>query len=346
MLSPSPSDTREFSLFLHALTTRSLAGHIPSREEILFLLGLEPESPELELLCRQADIMARKVTNGIGRIWSAVGIDRRLCSMSCDFCSFGEKWGLIDGDSEWSAEDVVQTVRCSVQGGASWVTLRTTEFYSTSRLIELTRQIRKAVPGKYALVVNTGELDLEKARSLHEAGVTGVYHTLRLGEGTNTRFDPEVRLQTLAAVRDSPLELYHMVEPLGPEHTNDDIADRLLIAHEYSASLSGVMARINVKGTPFEGSTPVSEARISQITAISRICGGTTIRDICVVPPSVRSLCSGANAVTVEVGAIPRSEHTEQRKAWNNFDVVQAGKLLRQAGYKMSPQPRQEARHG
>lgn len=341
-----PSDTREFLLFLNEVMARAIAGHVPSREEILFLLGLNPEAPEVEILRQQADIMAKKVTNGIGRIWSAVGIDNRLCPMSCDFCSFGEKWRLVDGDSEWPVENVIQTARRSVQEGASWFTLRTTEYYSASRLIELAHQVRREVPGDYALVVNTGELDQGKARRLHEAGVTGVYHTLRLGEGTNTRFAPELRLQTLAAVRDSSLELYHMVEPLGQEHTNDEIADRLLIANEYGASLSGVMARVNVKGTPFGGSVPVSEARVSQITAISRICGGSAIRDICVVPPTVRSLCSGANAVTVEVGAVPRSERTEQSRAWNNFDIARAGEMLRQAGYKTPLQTCKEPCHG
>lgn len=50
--------------------------------------------------------------------------------MNCEFCSFGEKWGLIKDESEWPDEDVVKTARLSVSGGVSWFTLRTTEFYS------------------------------------------------------------------------------------------------------------------------------------------------------------------------------------------------------------------------
>ena len=77
----------------------------------------------------------------------------------------------------------MRTASLSVRGGASWITLRTTEFYSTGRLAALARKIRAEVPGDYSLAVNTGELDAAKAELLCKAGVTGVYHTLRLGEG-------------------------------------------------------------------------------------------------------------------------------------------------------------------
>ena len=70
--------------------------------------------------------------------------------------------GLIKDESEWPDEDVVKTARLSVSGGVSWFTLRTTEFYSVERLMALARKVRAEVPGDYALVVNTGELDAER----------------------------------------------------------------------------------------------------------------------------------------------------------------------------------------
>ena len=212
-----PADTLEaFSVFLNELSARTMRGGEPSREEILYLLETPPDSPQSELMRKKAQEMAIELTGNTGRVWSAVGIDRRSCPMNCEFCSFGEKWGLIKDESEWPDEDVVKTARLSVSGGVSWFTLRTTEFYSVERLMALARKVRAEVPGDYALVVNTGELDAEKARQLKDAGVTGVYHTLRLGEGETTRFEPATRLATMSAVCDSELELYHMVEPLGP----------------------------------------------------------------------------------------------------------------------------------
>ena len=329
------SNDHEFSLFPNNLTTRSLQGLPPAKEDILRLLELAPDAPEVELLRRQADSLARKLTNNQGLVWSAIGVDQCPCTMNCRFCSFGEKWGLVKAHTEWSEEDIVRTASLSVRGGASWITLRTTEFYSTERLAAMARKIRAEVPGDYSLAVNTGELDAAKAELLCKAGVTGVYHTLRLGEGRDTSFDPAERLATMASIRDSPLKLYYLVEPLGVEHTNEEIADHILVAHRFHAALSGVMGRVNVPGTPFEGCKPVGEARISQIIAICRLCGGTSIRDICVVPPSVRALQSGANVVTIEIGAIPRSDSIEYTTAWNDFGLTQAGELLRMAGYQI-----------
>ena len=332
-----PADTPEaFSGFLNELSARTMRGGEPSREEILYLLETPPDSPQSELMRKKAQEMAIELTGNTGRVWSAVGIDRRSCPMNCEFCSFGEKWGLIKDESEWPDEDVVKTARLSVSGGVSWFTLRTTEFYSVERLMALARKVRAEVPGDYALVVNTGELDAEKARQLKDAGVTGVYHTLRLGEGETTRFEPATRLATMSAVCDSDLELYHMVEPLGPEHGNEEIADRLIASRDCKAALSGVMARVNIKGTPFGDKEPVSESRVSQLVAVSRICGGSSTRDICVVPPTKRSLQSGANVVTIEIGSVPRSELTEHGTAWNGFGLKEALELLQSAGYTVN----------
>ena len=70
--------------------------------------------------------------------------------------------------------------------GASWVTLRTTEFYGLNRLCALAKKVREAVPGNYGLVVNTGEFGPLEARAMIASGIDVVYHSLRLGEGRTT----------------------------------------------------------------------------------------------------------------------------------------------------------------
>ena len=107
----------------------------------------------------------------------------------------------------------------------------------------LAKKVREAVPGNYGLVVNTGEFGPLEARAMIASGIDVVYHSLRLGEGRTTCFRPEERKATLSAVRDSDLELAHLVEPVGPEHTDDEIADVLMTALSNGAALSGAMAR-------------------------------------------------------------------------------------------------------
>ena len=323
----------DYAALLEEVSARTMRGGSATRAEIIRLLAVSPGSREAALLVRKARGMAAALTGNHGRIWSAIGIDNRPCPMNCAFCSFGEKWGLVGESSEWSDKEVVEAARVFVEAGASWFVLRTTQFYDFARLTALAATIRAKVSGAYDLVVNTGEFGPDGAQKLLDAGVSCVYHTLRLGEGKTTCFKPEERLATLAAIRDSNLKLVYLVEPLGPEHSNEEIADRLLTAYQNRATLCGVMARVNVPGTPFERHGTVSEERKACVTAVSRVCGGRATPDICVHPPSRQALAAGANVVIVECGSIPRSNRTEHKAAWNGFGLSEAKALLTEAGY-------------
>lgn len=322
-----------FKLFLDDLVSRTMAGQKPLKDEIVRLLDYSPDSPEADYMRTKAHEMAMSITGKRGKVWSAVGIEHRPCSMNCHFCAFGEKWGLIREEKDWEDADVIAAAKAAAETGASWFTLRTNEHYSLKKLAHLAKLAAEAAGQACAIAVNTGELDKEKTDMLASAGVMGVYHTWRLGEGETTRFAPETRLATMTAIANSPLRLYHMVEPVGPEHSNEEIAERMLAALACKASLGGVMARANVPGTPLENSGQISRERHSQLIAIARICGGISTPDICVVPPRREGLLSGANVVTVEMGAVPRSDKTDQKSAWKGFDVADARSLLRSAGY-------------
>ena len=114
--------------FIKELRVRALSGAPVSREDILRLLAIPPDSEEAAFLGRTARELARIVAGNEGRVWSAIGIDCRPCPMNCEFCAFGEKWGLIAEPHEWSDAEIVDAALAFVGAGASWVTLRTTEF--------------------------------------------------------------------------------------------------------------------------------------------------------------------------------------------------------------------------
>lgn len=187
-----------------------------------------------------------------------------------------------------------------------WIVLRTTEFYSLEILSELIGKIRRAVPGSYEIGLNVGEFDLEKANALHHAGVDFIYHSLRLGEGRDTRFEPEERLKTLRAVKNSPLKLVFLVEPIGVEHSNEEIADICLCAIEHQAIVTGGMARVP---------------------------------DICVHPATPKAMRFGANVAVVETGSIPRDSCCLPKEKWNHFDAQTAGEWFEQAGYTLCDGP-------
>lgn len=323
--------------YIDRLEEGALQGRQTAREDVLRLLELTPDGEDVRYLGQAARRVARVAAQNSGRVWSAIGLDSRPCPKNCAFCSFGEAWGLVRETVELSAEEAIAIARRLVAAGVAWVTLRTTEYYGFDRLCALAGRIRAAVPGRYDLVVNTGQMAEAEVAAMRAAGIGVVYHSLRLGEGVCTCFRPEERLATLRAVAASPLRLAHLVEPVGPEHGNEELAHVFMTALENGASLSGVMARVNVPGTPGASSAELPEARLAQIAAVTRLCGGLRVPDICVHPASRQAVEWGANVVVVEEGAVPRSDGF-CRDVWRGFDVARARALLREAGYAVRPE--------
>ena len=167
-----------------------------------------------------------------------------------------------------------------------------------------------------------------------ESGVDGVYHACRLREGIDTPFDPWDRKNTMGNVHRSGLKLISLVEPIGEEHTNEEIADNFIEILKYEAFISGAMARIPVPGTPLGNTKQISNSRLSQIIAVLRLSGGNIVKDICVHPVSLEALKSGANVMVVETGAIPRDIDCK-KDSWNGIDMIKANDLLKEAGYKI-----------
>ncbi|WP_295638708.1 helix-turn-helix transcriptional regulator [uncultured Mailhella sp.] len=320
--------------FMQDVRKRALNGGIPRRDEVVRLLSYAPDSPQAAYLGRLARQTARDVAGNRAGVWAAVGVDCAPCSMSCAFCAFGESWGVVKEAHEWSVERIADTARRFALAGASWVVLRTTEHYGAERLSALAAAVRAHVPSTCALVANTGQMSVDEIRRLGEAGVKVMYHALRLGEGRDTPFDPAGRRLALGRIREAGMELAHLVEPLGPEHGNEEIADVLLTALHAGARVCGVMARSNVPGTPFEGQDAVSDARLALVASVVRLCGGRNTPYVCVHPPVSLAVERGANVVVVETGAIPR-DRKEAGAEWRGFSMKDAVSLLARHGYEV-----------
>ena len=202
-----------------------LVGKPQKRDTIIALLDLEPGSQEYAYLCRAAREAAMVITGKEAYLWGAIGVDFAPCSMNCNFCSLGEAWGIVNHEVSYSEEEIIQQIRQYVSCGVRFIVLRTTEFYSVDTLCQFIKDIRAQVAGEYELVLNIGEFDVQTANKIYESGVSGIYHALRLGEGRDTAFDPAQRNDTLNSVHRSPLKLIHLLEPVGMEHTSEEIAD-------------------------------------------------------------------------------------------------------------------------
>lgn len=314
---------------------KSLRGEKIDRDTIIKLLEINTDSKEFEVLGKAAYEVAQKITKGRAYLWGAMGVDYKPCEMNCDFCSLGEAWGIVKYSKEFTEEEILDEVRSYVESGTRWIVLRTTEFYSLDLLAELIKKIRNKVQGEYQIGLNVGEFGEEKALKLYEMGVNFIYHSLRLGEGKDTRFNPQDRLNTLNAIKNSPLDLVYLVEPIGIEHTNEEIADICLSAIEHKAIVSGAMARIPVEGTPLGKYPQISDERLAQIVAVTRLAGGYQVPDICVHPASELAIQYGANVAVIETGSVPRDSCACFKDKWNQFDSLIANAWFERNGYKI-----------
>ena len=92
--------------------------------------------------------------------------------------------------------------------------------------------------------------------------------------------------RTIKAISESPLRYGTCVEPIGIEHSSEELADKILENLSYKPYSMGCMARVNVPGTPFEGYEPVSKERMLHILATMRLCVGTKVRSC-----SIHQMC-------------------------------------------------------
>ncbi len=312
----------------------ALEGEQLTAEDAVDLLACEPATPEAEIIWHAAREVALKHSRQ-GRIWAAIGVDYRPCPRNCRFCSFGAAWRIVTQSEEWSIQQVISAADKFARGGADWITIRTTQDYPHEHICTIARALRAEIADCPKLVINTGEFTLDQAHELYAAGYRVAYHVYRLREGRDTGIDPAARLATLENIRRSPLELAFLVEPVGVEHTVEEIATEMIRARRFGATLTGVMARVPVPGTPLGDLPPVPEERLAHMVAVSRLVAGYTATDICVHPPSELALQAGANVVVVETGAVPRERDAVPRE-WRGLTIEQAREMLARH-YSMVP---------
>lgn len=303
-----------------------------SAEEALELLTLPDGSAELDQLLDAAAAMSRSTSHGVGTIYSQIGINVWPCPENCDFCYLGAKHGIVKSPSELPLSEIVRRALEFEIAGADEVYLMTTANYPVDRFLEIGRRVRTVLDPATDLVANIGDFGLEIAKKLVDAGFKGVYHVYRFREGIDTEIDRDRRRSTFAAIRTAGLDLRYCIEPVGPEHTLQEIVGQMMLAREFGASVLSVMRRTPVPGTRFADSAVVSHAAIAKIVAVARLTLGHQVREMGVHEPGIESLRAGAHRICAEVGMNPRDLNAETAKG-RGFSVRQCEELLAQAGF-------------
>ena len=235
----------------------AVEGHI-TPEDARKLLDIEPFSTESAYLQACARQLTFASSGGRALIYSQIGIDANPCPGNCAYCSFA----VINNDwsdlAELSLDEILAYVSTLKEAGVHLVSLMTTANYDFEKYVQVVSAVREALGPEIAIMLNYGDMDLDQARRLKEAGGTIVYHAIRVGEGVITELDPAVRWATLDASIEAGLIPSSGVGPLYRGIDKDAVIERMFQLKDYDLICSGVTELHAVPGTSMEDCVPVN----------------------------------------------------------------------------------------
>ena len=322
------------------IINRAQEGKAPTYEETLYLLELDEASPEATAVRGAANDIVRGKTGNAAVMLGQIGIDVYPCEADCQFCAFAKSTTCFTEHATMPVEEVVQRAIDFTRGGDLFaIYLMTMHSYKEEYVLECVREVRKAIPSQTQIIANIGDTDKEFWLKLKEAGLDGVYHVKRLGEGTLTNIQPERREQTIRAAWEAGLVIEDCCEPMGAETTNEEIATRLFEiqarGREMGLRAAAVMKRNGVPGTPFEGlQSEITDLRLALVGAIEAflMVDQETFPWMPVHEPNTVSLLSGANTIWAEQGYNPR-DTAEDTAGNRGLDVPALRQMFYQAGF-------------
>lgn len=310
----------------HNIKARIEAEEKLSREEAAQLLETAVGSRDYYELLYFANQYSRQAFEEKGLIFAQIGLDLQPCGINCKFCSMAKDSMCGKDDFVRSLEEVVEEAKALVDTDIQDLFLMTTAQFSQELFLEYGKAVRAVLPADMRLVANIADFDAAYAQKLKEAGFTGVYHICRLREGIDTGAKLEDRIRTMDAVKIAGLELYYCVEPIGPEHTNEELAEEMVRIRDYPVGVMAVMKRTAVPGTPLAEKGEISAARLALICAVATLTARPP-RAMCVHEPDELCLMAGANQLYAELGSNPRDTEKDTRNG-RGFSVEDARKML------------------
>jgi len=291
--------------------SRVLEGKELSKDDAIRLMEIDNHSMEMYALMAAANKKTRKLFNNLGEVHAQIGLNYAPCPNKCKFCVFGY---AVNKNIEFSLDEVLKKARWFVEEGANAIFLMTTGDYDFDKFISISRAVRNVIPPEMPLVANIFDFGMAEAKELLDAGFTAIYHVIRLREGIDTKIDPDDRLKTIKAARSVGLDLSYCIEPIGPEHTDEEIVDAMFLGKELKPTVIATMRRIPVPGTPLAKFGTITQLEQAKIEAITRLVMGDDILAMGVHEAYIPCLLAGANQIYAETGPNPRDKEIDTTK--------------------------------
>ena len=233
-------------MLINDLIAKSFNDERLSQKEIVSLLELPPSSSETYRLFAASRELSARLSDNHAEVHAQFAINLAPCPKNCMFCSFAVKNGIFKGSSKISPEDAVTAALTFEQNGANAIYLMATASFDIAEFCDYGKDVRSRLKPESRLIANVGDQEIAGAQRLKDAGFDGVYHALRLREGSDSEINPDLRLQSIRAFREAGLIVGTCVEPVGPEHSNEELADLILFTAAQQPAFSGAARRIGI----------------------------------------------------------------------------------------------------
>jgi biotin synthase len=206
--------------------------------------------------------------------------------------------------------------------------------FDIERFVAILHAVRKVLPPSVMLSSNVGNLTLEEAKRLKNEGLNSAYQSVRLREGIDTKLDREERIQSVRNIQEAGLIWGFCCEPIGPEHTPEELADHILFGMSLKPHSMSAMRRVYLPNSPIADRGQITQLRLSQIVAVVSLAAlaDPAIKIVGAHEPSLIALTSGSNNGCAESGANPRDESVETtgKRGLTVDDLVQ---MVYEAGF-------------
>ncbi len=319
---------------LQDILGKALAGEAATKTDCQYLLNFREASPEAGLIRAVADAASRRRFHNEALLLGQIGVATAPCPGNCRFCVFG-KGHTTFPESRLSREEIIAKALAFAGAGDLYALfLMTMHEFGFAELLDTVALVRREIPSHTQIVVNIGDFDLPQARELKAAGVRGVYHVCRLREGVDTDLKPEARQATFGVIHQSGLDFYYCCEPIGPEHSAEELVEQLFLGVEHGCFQHAAMRRVYVPGSPLAERGQITELRLAQVVAVVTLAalGCAETQNIAVHEPNLIGLTSGANVVYAETGANPRDTESDT-SGHRGLDLATCRKMLYEAGF-------------
>ncbi len=305
-----------------------------SAEEIAILYKVPLFTREAAYIAAAARRKSEKASNSSAEVHAQVGLNSAPCPRNCHFCAFASCNGVFTESFELSPEEAVSRAQRFETDGANAIFLMTTADYSFEKFIEIASEIRRGLLQDTILIANVGDFTQKQAHQLKDTGFAGIYHAVRLGEGKDTTIPPGQRLKTFRYAREVGLGLGTCLEPVGTEHSIDELVEKTIITRDAEPVYSGAARRIPIPNTKLSKYGIVSEAKMAHILAVVRLALGYNIPGNCTHEPNVYGTAAGANLLWAEVGTNPRDTEKET-EAGRGMNVLECRTVFEEAEWKV-----------